>query len=101
MREASEIASLLRQVTFVPFAPQRELQELACYLSTLVGERAHTVNRPQKTLEEANFESAAVVADVPRVVGHTVWRQPTICSLAKKSIANSVPTTRTSETVVL
>jgi transposase len=44
--------------------PQRELRELTRYRSTLVQDRARTLNRLQDVLEDANLKLASVVTDI-------------------------------------
>ena len=69
--DAQWLAELLRRGllagSFVPDRPQRELQELTRYRSSLVRERTAEVNRLQKTLEGANIKLASVVSDVTGV----------------------------------
>jgi transposase len=50
--------------SFVPERPQRELQELGRYRTTLVRERSAEVGRLQKTLEGANIKLASVATDI-------------------------------------
>jgi transposase len=68
VRDAEWIADLLRhgllRGSFIPPAPQRELRELTRHRSTLVAERARSVNRLQKVLEDANIKLAGVATDV-------------------------------------
>lgn len=73
VKDAEWLADLLRhgllQASFVPDRPQRELQELTRYRTSLVQERAAEVNRLQKTLEGANLKLGDVVSDVAGVSG--------------------------------
>jgi transposase len=68
VRDAEWIADLLRhgllKGSFIPPAPQRELRDLTRHRTTVVQERARSVNRLQKLLEDANLKLAAVVTDV-------------------------------------
>ena len=49
---------------FIPSKPQRQLRELTRYRSTLVQDRARTLNRLQAVLEDANLKLASVVTDI-------------------------------------
>jgi transposase len=53
--------------SFIPPKPQRALRDLTRYRTTLVQERARTVNRVQKLLEGANIKLASVVTDITGV----------------------------------
>lgn len=68
VKDSQWIAELLQhgllKASFIPPAPQRELRELTRYRSSLVEERARTINRLQKVLEDANLKLACVVTDV-------------------------------------
>jgi len=50
--------------SFIPPAEQRELRDLTRYRCSLVEERARTVNRLQKTLEDTNLKLGDVVTDI-------------------------------------
>src|SRR5438093_2633275 len=71
VRDAQWIAELLAhgllRGSFVPPANVRELRELTRYRSSLVRDRARTVNRLQKVLEAANIKLANVVSDIDGV----------------------------------
>src|SRR5688500_10166818 len=62
VKDAEWIAELLRhgllRGSFVPSRPQRQLREMTRYRTTLVQERARTINRLQKVLEDANIKLA-------------------------------------------
>jgi transposase len=68
VKDAVWIAELLRhgllRGSFIPSKPQRELRELTRYRSTLVQDRARTLNRLQDVLEDANLKLASVVTDI-------------------------------------
>jgi transposase len=68
VKDAEWIAELLRhgllRGSFVPLRPQRQLRELTRYRTTLVQERARTINRLQNVLEDANIKLASVVTDI-------------------------------------
>ena len=68
VKDAAWIAELLRhgllRGSFVPSKPQRQLRELTRYRSTLVQDRARTLNRWQAVLEDANRKLASVVTDI-------------------------------------
>src|SRR3989449_8014282 len=57
VKDAEWIADLLRhgllRASFIPDAQQRDLRELTRYRTTLVRERADTINRLHKVLEDA------------------------------------------------
>ena len=68
VKDAAWIAELLRhgllRGSFIPSKPQRQLRELTRYRSTLVQDRARTLNRWQAVLEDANRKLASVVTDI-------------------------------------
>ncbi len=68
VKDAAWIAALLRhgllRGSFIPSNPQRQLRELTRYRSTLVQDRARTLNRWQAVLEDANLKLASVVTDI-------------------------------------
>jgi len=68
VKDAAWIAELLRhgllRGSFIPSNPQRQLRELTRYRSTLVQDRARTLNRWQAVLEDANLKLASVVTDI-------------------------------------
>jgi len=68
VRDAEWIAELLQHGllsgSFIPPRDQREVRELTRYRSSLVQERARTVNRLQKTLEETNIKLGDVATDI-------------------------------------
>jgi transposase len=68
VRDAEWIADLLAhgllKGSFMPPSEQRELRELTRYRCSLVEERARTVNRLQKTLEDTNLKLADVATDI-------------------------------------
>jgi transposase len=53
--------------SFIPPKPQRALRDLTRYRTTLVQERARTINRVHKVLEGANIKLASVVTDMTGV----------------------------------
>lgn len=71
VQDAEWIADLLQhgllRGSFVPPTAQRQLRDLTRHRSTLVAERARTVNRLQKVLEDANIKLAAVASDITGV----------------------------------
>jgi len=71
VRDAEWIAELLAhgllRGSFVPPPSVRELRELTRYRTSLVRDRARTVNRLQKVLEAANIKLASVVSDIDGV----------------------------------
>jgi transposase len=68
VRDAEWIADLLAhgllKGSFIPPSEQRDLRELTRYRCSLVEERARTVNRLQKTLEDTNLKLADVATDI-------------------------------------
>jgi transposase len=68
VRDAEWIADLLQhgllRGSFIPPATQRELRDLTRYRTTLVSERARTINRLQKVLEDTNLKLASVVTNI-------------------------------------
>ena len=71
VRDAEWIAELLAhgllRGSFVPPPSVRELRELTRYRTSLVRDRARTVNRLQKVLEAANIKLASEVSDIDGV----------------------------------
>jgi transposase len=71
VRDAEWIPELLAhgllRGSFVPPASVRELRELTRYRSSLVRDRARTINRLQKVLEAGNIKLANVVSDIDGV----------------------------------
>ena len=71
VRDAEWIAELLAhgllRGSFMPPPSVRELRELTRYRSSVVRDRARTVNRLQKVLEAANIKLASVVSDIDGV----------------------------------
>ncbi len=68
VRDAEWIADRLQQGllrgSFIPTMPQRALRDLTRYRTTLVAERARTVNRVQKVLEDTNLKLASVATNI-------------------------------------
>jgi transposase len=68
VKDAEWIANLLQhgllRGSFIPPRPQRERRDLTRYRSSLVQERARTVNRLQKTLEDTNLKLGDVATDI-------------------------------------
>ena len=71
VRDAEWIAELLAhgllRGSFVPPPSVRELRELTRYRTSLIRDRARTLNRLQKVLEAANIKLANVVSDIDGV----------------------------------
>ncbi len=78
VKDAEWLADLLQhgllRPSFIPPAPQRELRELTRYRSSLVADRARTINRLQKVLEDTNLKLASVVTDVTGVTARAILR---------------------------
>jgi transposase len=68
VKDSEWIADLLQhgllRASFIPDVEQRDLRELTRYRTTLVRERADTINRLHKVLEDANIKLAAVATDI-------------------------------------
>ncbi len=68
IKDAEWIAKLLHhgllKGSFIPPQAQRDVRELTRLRSTVIADRARTVNRLQKVLEQANLKLASVVSDV-------------------------------------
>jgi transposase len=68
VRDCQWIAQLLQhgllKGSFIPPRPQRELRDLTRHRTQLVEERARTVNRIHKVLEDANVKLASVATDL-------------------------------------
>jgi transposase len=68
VKDAEWIADLLQhgllRASFIPDQEQRDLRELTRYRTTLVRERADTINRLHKVLEDANIKLAGVATDI-------------------------------------
>lgn len=73
VKDAEWLADLLRhgllRGSVVPDRPQRELQELTRYRTSLVQERTAEANRLQKTLEGGNLKLGDVATDILGVSG--------------------------------
>ena len=71
VRDAEWIAELLAhgllRGSFVPPPSVRELRELTRYRTSLIRDRARTMNRLQQVLEAANIKLASVVSDIDGV----------------------------------
>lgn len=78
VRDSEWIAELLQhgllKSSFIPPAPVREVRDLTRYRSSLIRERARTVNRLQKVLEDANIKLASVVSDIKGVSATAILR---------------------------
>jgi transposase len=68
IKDAEWIADLLQhgllRPSFIPSREQRELRDLTRYRTSLVQERARTISRLQKILEDTNLKLSAVVSDL-------------------------------------
>lgn len=68
VKDSEWIADLLRhgllKASFIPDQEQRDLRELTRYRTTLVRDRADTINRLHKVLEDANIKLAGVATDI-------------------------------------
>ncbi|GCF11263.1 IS110 family transposase [Dictyobacter arantiisoli] len=75
-KDAEWIADLLQhgllRPSFVPSRQQRDLRELTRYRTSLVQERARTILRLQKILEDANLKLASVVSDLTGTSAHAI-----------------------------
>ncbi len=79
VRDSEWIADLLQhgllKASFIPDAEQRDLRELTRYRTTLVRERADTINRLHKVLEDANIKLAGVATDITGVSARSMLEQ--------------------------
>lgn len=75
-RDCQWIAQLLQhgllKGSFIPPRPQRELRDLTRHRTQLVEEKARTVNRLHKVLEDANLKLASVASDLLGVSGRAI-----------------------------
>lgn len=78
VKDAQWIAQLLRhglvKASFVPSQEQRDLRDLTRLRTNVVGDRARTLNRLQKVLEQANIKLASVVSDINGVSAQSMLR---------------------------
>lgn len=107
VKDAEWLAELLMygllKASFIPAKPQRNLRDLTRYRVNLVEERARTVQRLQKVLENANIKLASVATDVLGVSGRRmlealvggqarpVGTRATMAELAKGKLRNKLP----------
>jgi transposase len=91
VKDAEWIAQLLRhglvQGSFVPSQTQRDLRELTRLRTTVVQDRARTVNRLQKVLEQANIKLASVVSDISGVSAQAMLRQLAVGNTDAEALA--------------
>lgn len=75
-RDCQWIAQLLQhgllKGSFIPPRPQRELRDLTRHRTQSVEEKARTVNRLHKVLEDANLKLASVASDLLGVSGRAI-----------------------------
>lgn len=89
----------LLKASFIPAKPQRNLRDLTRYRVNLVEERARTIQRLQKVLEQANIKLASVATDVLGVSGRRMVEAlvggqadaATMAELAKGKLRNKLP----------
>ena len=107
VKDAEWLAELLMygllKASFIPAKPQRNLRDLTRYRVNLVEERARTIQRLQKVLENANIKLASVATDVLGVSGRRmlealvggqarpVGTRTTMAELAKGKLRNKLP----------
>jgi transposase len=76
LRDCQWIAQLLQhgrlKGSFIPPRPQRELCDLTRHRTQLVEEKARTINRLQKVLEDANIKLASVASDIVGASGRAM-----------------------------
>ncbi|GHO60437.1 IS110 family transposase [Ktedonobacter robiniae] len=74
IKDAEWIADLLQhgllRASFIPSRQQREVRELTRYRTSVIEERGRTINRLQKTLEDANIKLASVATDIMGASAH-------------------------------
>jgi transposase len=102
VKDAEWLAELLvhglLKASFVPTKPQRNLRDLTRYRTNLVEERARTIQRLQKVLENANIKLASVATDVLGVSGRRMLEAlvagkanaATMAALAKGKLRNKL-----------
>lgn len=96
---AELLAHGLLKASFIPAKPQRNLRDLTRYRVNLVQERARTIQRLQKVLEQANIKLASVATDVLGVSGRRMLAAliegkadaATMAELAKGKLRNKLP----------
>lgn len=103
VKDAEWLAELLvhglLKASFIPAKPQRNLRDLTRYRVNLVQERARTIQRLQKVLENANIKLASVASDVLGVSGRRMLEAlvggqvdaTTMAELAKGKLRNKLP----------
>lgn len=103
VKDAEWLAELLMygllKASFIPAKPQRNLRDLTRYRVNLVEERARTIQRLQKVLENANIKLASVATDVLGVSGRRMLEAlvggqadaATMAELAKGKLRNKLP----------
>lgn len=103
VKDAEWLAELLMhgllKASFIPAKPQRNLRDLTRYRVNLVEERARTIQRLQKVLENANIKLASVATDVLGVSGRRMLAAliegqadaATMAELAKGKLRNKLP----------
>lgn len=103
VKDAEWLAELLvhglLKASFVPAKPQRNLRDLTRYRVNVVEERARTIQRLQKVLENANIKLASVATDVLGVSGRRMLEAIvagkadalTMAELAKGKLRNKLP----------
>jgi transposase len=103
LRDCQWIAQLLQhgllRGSFIPPRPQRELRDLTRHRTQLVEEKARTVNRLQKVLEDANIKLASVASDILGVSGRAMLerliegeRDPIkLADLAQRQLRGKIP----------
>lgn len=102
VKDAEWLAELLvhglLKASFVPAKPQRNLRDLTRYRVNLVEERARTIQRLQKVLEQANIKLSSVATDVLGVSGRRMLEgivegkvsAATMAALAKGRLRNKL-----------
>ncbi len=103
VKDAEWLAELLMhgllKASFIPAKPQRNLRDLTRYRVNLVEERARTIQRLQKVLEQANIKLASVATDVLGVSGRRILAAliegqadaAMMAELAKGKLRNKLP----------
>jgi transposase len=103
VKDAEWLAELLAhgllKASFIPAKPQRNLRDLTRYRVNLVEERARTIQRLQKVLENANIKLASVATDVLGVSGRRMLEAlvegkadaTALAELAKGKLRNKLP----------
>jgi transposase len=103
IRDCQWIAQLLQhgplKASFIPPRPQRELRDLTRHRTQLVQEKARTVSRIQKVLEDAHIKLASAATDILGVSGRVMLERliegeqdpVRLADLAQRQLRGKIP----------